>query len=424
MARSPRAGDPSARQDDRYSFLETLLSAQEKLSISYVGRSAVHNKEIPPSVVVSELLDYLNQAFAFPEKKSAKEFLLTEHPLHAFSPRYFSTPRADERFFSYSEANAEASRSITATRAPEMPPFITDPLPREEGATRNLELRELIDFWRNPCQYFVRRRLGLTLREADSCLDEDEPFQPTPLEMYPTNQELLSGELEVGKPLPFEVFQERGILSPGAMGELQLTSMRTEIEKLAANIREKIGKGPKDEPMSVDLDLEPFSLIGKINSLYGGRSVHFRPAKLNPKDHLRAWIEHLALCACTGGKETHTVLIGRDAVVTFDPASSARDELRALCELFWQGLTLPLRFFPSSGMAFVEAELSGRGDPFRKAGEKWDGMWRKNEKRRGEKDDVFISRCFDVSNPFADPFVEIARVVFKPLLQHATREEL
>ena len=69
--------------------LLTLLSAQEKLSISYVGRSAVHNKEIPPSVVVSELLDYLDQAFAFPEKKSAKEFVLIEHPLHAFSPRYF-----------------------------------------------------------------------------------------------------------------------------------------------------------------------------------------------------------------------------------------------------------------------------------------------------------------------------------------------
>ena len=69
MARSPRAGDPSARQDDRYSFLETLLSASERLSISYVGRSAVHNKEIPPSVVVSELFDYLDQAFVFPENK-------------------------------------------------------------------------------------------------------------------------------------------------------------------------------------------------------------------------------------------------------------------------------------------------------------------------------------------------------------------
>ena len=174
-----------------------------------------------------------------------------------------------------------------------------------------------------------------------------------------------------------------------------------------------IGGGKKDEPVSVDLDLEPFSLTGKINSLYGGRSVHFRTAKLNPKDHLRAWIEHLALCAAGEGKDPRTVLIGKDAVVTFGRVSSARAELQTLCELFWQGLTLPLRFFPASGMAFVEAELSGKGDPFKKASEKWDGMWRKNEKREGEKDDVFIARCFDVSDPFDDRFAEIARVVLQ-----------
>jgi exodeoxyribonuclease V gamma subunit len=420
MTRSPRAGDPSARQDDRYSFLETLLSAREKLSISYVGRSAVHNKEIPPSVVVSELLDYLNQGFVFPEKKSAKEFALTEHPLHAFSPRYFSSPGVDERFFSYSEANAEASRSITAMRAPEMPPFITDPLPQIEEPNRDLELRELIDFWGNPSRYFVRRRLGLTLRETGYCLSENEPFQLDPLEKYPIKQELLAEELEAEQPLPSEVFQARGLLPPGVIGELQLRSMRTEIQKLAPIVQSYIGGGRKDEPVSVDLELEAFSLSGKLNSVYGGRSVHFRTAKLNPKDHLHAWIEHLALCASGEGKEPRTVLIGKDAVVTFSHVPSARAELQTLCGLFWQGLMLPLPFFPASAMALVEAELSKSKDPLSKARTKWNGLWR----QEGEKDDVFIARCFDVSDPFDDRFAKIARLVLKPMLQHETREEL
>ena len=118
------------------------------------------------------------------------------------------------------------------------------------------------------------------------------------------------------------------------------------------------------------------------------------------------------------------MLIGKDAVVTFGRVSSARAELQTLCELFWQGLTLPLRFFPASGMAFVEAELSGKGDPFKKASEKWDGMWRKNEKREGEKDDVFIARCFDGPDSLDERFAALARLVFGPMLQHATREEL
>lgn len=420
MARAPRAGDASARQDDRFSFLETMLSAQEKLSISYVGRSAVHNKEIPPSVVVSELLDYLSQAFAFPEEKSAKEFLLTEHPLHAFSPRYFSSPGAGGRFFSYSEANAEASRSITAMGTPEMPLFITDALPQIEEPNRNLELRELIDFWGNPARYFVRRRLGLTLRETGYCLSDNEPFQLNPLEKYPIKQELLAEELDAEQPLSSAVFEARGLLPPGVIGELQLRSMRTEVQKLVSTVQSHIGGGKKDEPVSVDLRLETFSLSGKISSVYGGRSVHFRTAKLNPKDHLRAWIEHLALCATVESKELRTVLIGRDAAVTFSHVPSARAELQSLCELFWQGLTLPIPFFPASAMALVEAELAGARDPFAKARSKWNGLWR----QEGEKDDAFIARCFEVADPLDERFAKIARLVFNPMLQHGTREEL
>ena len=423
MAQWPRAGDPSARQDDRYSFLETVLSAQEKLLISYVGRSSIHNKEVSPSIVVNELLDYLDQAFVFPEEKSARAFALTEHPLHAFSPRYFSSPSEDERLFSYSEANAEASRSISGTQAAEMPQFITEALPEIEESARNLELRELIEFWGNPSKYFVRRRLGLTLRKADECLSESEPFELNYLEKYLIKQELLEKELEAGQLLPSAVFQERGILPPGVIGQIELRSMRTQVQKLTKVIQSYIGQGRKDEPIDVHVELEAFSLSGKVNSLYGGRCVHFRTAKLNPKDQLRAWIEHLALSARREGGEPQTVLIGKDALVTFGRVPSARAELQTLCELFWQGLLLPLRFFPMSAMAFADAEVTGEGNPDSKARAKWYGAWR-DGKAEGEKDDLFISRCFGMPNPLDEHFRELARTVFTPLFKHSKREEL
>ena len=425
MARSARAGDPSARQDDRYSFLGTLLSAREKLLMSYVGRSATHNHEIPPSVVVSELFDYLDQAFVFPEKKSAREFVLTEHRLQAFSPRYFFASAADKGFFSYSEANAEASRSVSARHATEMPPFITDPLPQMEESNGSLELRELIAFWKNPSRYFVRKRLGLSLWENDDCLSEIEPFDVDHLERYRIKEELLANELETGELLPHEVFQARGILPAGTMGELHLRSMRLEVQSLLEIVRRHIAAGKKDEPVEVDLQLKTFRLGGKIHSLYGGQCVHFRTAKLKAADYLRAWIEHLALCALTEGGRLETVLIGRDAVVTFGPVPSPRAVVQTLCELFSEGLTRPLRFFPESGLAFVETERSGKGDPLKKANDKWLGPFpQKGEKRRGEKDEVFIACCFGGPNPFDDSFVKLARLIFRPLLDHAKREDL
>lgn len=424
MARSARAGDPSARQDDRYSFLETLLSARERLLISYIGRSAVHNNEIPPSVVVSELFDYLDQAFAFPEKKSAREFVLREHPLQSFSPRYFSASAADKDFFSYSGANAETSRSISAGRATEMPPFITDPLPQMAESNGSLELRALIDFWKNPSRYFVRKRLGLSLWENEDCLSDIEPFDVDHLERYRIKEELLANELETGELFSREVFQARGILPPGTMGELHLRSMRLEVQSLLEIVRRHIAAGKKDKPVEVDLQLKTFRVGGKIHSLYGGQCVHFRTAKLKAADYLRAWIEHLALCALTEGGKPETVLIGRDAVVIFGRVPSPGAVLQTLCELFSEGLTRPLRFFPESGLAFVETERSGKGDPFKKANDKWLGPFpQKGEKRRGEKDEVFIARCFD-GNSLDEHFAELARCIFDPILEHSVREEL
>ena len=71
-------------------------------------------------------------------------------------------------------------------------------------------------------------------------------------------------------------------------------------------------------------------------------------------------------------------------------------------------------------MAFVDAEQTGAKDPFSKARAKWHGPWLQD----GEKDNAFFARCFDVSDPLDERFVEIARKVFKPMFQHKTREEL
>lgn len=45
MSPAPKRGDRSRRDDDRYLFLEALISAQNKLYISYIGRSIQDNSE-------------------------------------------------------------------------------------------------------------------------------------------------------------------------------------------------------------------------------------------------------------------------------------------------------------------------------------------------------------------------------------------
>ena len=62
MSQKPQRGDRSRRDDDRYLFLEALMSAEQTLYISYIGRSIQDNSERFPSVLVQELVDYIGQS--------------------------------------------------------------------------------------------------------------------------------------------------------------------------------------------------------------------------------------------------------------------------------------------------------------------------------------------------------------------------
>ena len=57
IARHPKKGDRARRDDDRYLFLESLISAREHLYLSYVGRSIRTNEALASSALLNELAD-------------------------------------------------------------------------------------------------------------------------------------------------------------------------------------------------------------------------------------------------------------------------------------------------------------------------------------------------------------------------------
>ncbi|MEM8997472.1 MAG: exodeoxyribonuclease V subunit gamma, partial [Acidobacteriota bacterium] len=66
MAREPRPGDRSVRDDDRYLFLETLLATRDRLILSHIGRSQQDGAAREPSAVLSELLEAVDRGFEAP----------------------------------------------------------------------------------------------------------------------------------------------------------------------------------------------------------------------------------------------------------------------------------------------------------------------------------------------------------------------
>lgn len=172
MAIDYRPGDRSRREDDRYLFLEALLSARQRLVVSWIGKDIRDNSERPPSVIISQLRDHLKAGWQLADSTDdLLAALTTEHPLQPFSQRYFEVER-DPRLFTY----ATEWRSLhTSHKAADDPQSAELALPAWQPEAP-IKLADLASFMRDPSKYFYKNRLGIQWFDAGQDIEDIEPF--------------------------------------------------------------------------------------------------------------------------------------------------------------------------------------------------------------------------------------------------------
>ena len=406
IAREPRKGDRSLRNEDRYLFLESILSARDLLYISYVGQSIRDNSELPPSVLVSELLDAVRRGFSLPDGDAVEKHLVVHHRLQAFNRSYFS---AGSPLFSYSAENYHALVEKERPAAPSRP-FMSAPLDEPPEEWKTVPLQRLLRFYDNPAGFFLEQRLGIRLEGTVEPLEDREPFAVEGLALYGLKQELLEVVLQGGEThelLP--LYRSRGVLPPARHGELLFRKILDEVQEFAATVQEKTAGRGALAPLEVDLQLGGFRLTGQLARVWPQSQLHYRLAKLKMKDQMRGWIEHLVLnLADQPGYPRETSLVMVDDEKRFAPVADAALHLEELLNHYWQGLSMPLRFFPRSSLAYATKEDL---DAARK-------VWRDDSFNNcpGEGSDPAIQRCFGSVEPFDDEFCSLAVELLRPML--------
>ena len=345
-ARSPRPGDRSLREDDRYLFLETLLAASRQLILTYQGRSQKDNRKQAPAVVVSELLDYLDRAFRTRGGRPARERVVVEHRLHPFSPDYYGAG-SDPRLFSYSRENCRASRSYGARQT--IAPFWAagDAAAAEPGepagagrGVLEIELPELTELWLNPARHYCRKVLRLGIDYEARPIDEAEPFGVDFLERYRVNQWLLARRLSAAPAGEGELdlLRGRGELPFAGLGSAHYARFGRQVDRFVATLP---SYRPR-EPILIDLTGDGWRLTGRLEELTDVGMLRFRCANLKPKDLLRAWVAHVARNVWEAGKPSGlpltTHVVGTDRGVRFGALAEAPEVLESLVQGYRQGL--------------------------------------------------------------------------------------
>jgi exodeoxyribonuclease V gamma subunit len=410
MAKKPRMGDRNRRNDDKYLFLEALLSARNTLYVSYVGQSIQDNTRIPPSVLVSELMDYIQDGFGLLEDQ-----IVTLHRLQAFSPEYF---KPHSKLFSFSQENFSAASKLHDRK--EAPPLIPAKLPELPPEWKNLDIKDLSTFFANPSRYLLENRLGVFLRDTEAVAEERENFNLDYLEKYLMDQELVAKTMS-GLNLKdyFPVKKASGALPHGNVGEFVFNDRSLDAEDFVRKIKGHI-KSKRLDHRRVKLDIGGFCLTGGMDDFFEQGLIQILYAKIKPKHLINTWIYHLVIHALDEiEKPDHSLLLGKDAAWEFKPVLAATDRIRELLGFYWKGMSEPLHFFPESSFEYVrQLQWMNRTkqDAIQAAQKKWAGT----DFSRGEFEDPYFERCFVKIDSLDAAFEDIATKIFAPLLNHST----
>jgi exodeoxyribonuclease V gamma subunit len=452
-------GDADPADQDRYILLEALLSARDRLLVTWSCRDDRTGEDLPPPAPLRHWLDWLDQSL--PEGAGALQVRHPASPLERanFLPQALRPPASCDRRLlqtrlQLDQGSVEPAGGL-ADRGPLAPiqaaaPVGGDPLhpraapvasagrtdairaggsggsePGSEPAAAGDRFADLRAWLMQPQRSWLER-LGMRSREwQDRCddleaLELDERSRASLLRRVFQEASAVNPEA----PPPQEVSDwlgwQRGTgqLPAGSAGWLEARALQRRWQSLAASLA-ALGEGWSE---SVEWQGWNAPLLGR-----GPALLRVQCGKESASEQLGLWLELLlasAAAPASGRRLERGVLISRDkgdrfqittTLVAPQPQAAAA-ELERLAELQdrWRQRCWPVP--PRTGAAWLEAERHRPGSGAARAAQVWEGGG-----LPGERQDDAMVICFGSEWPteslLQDPFPACARELLEPLLE-------
>lgn len=262
---------PKRNEQDRYLFLQALLSARETFWMSYVRDSA---GKWGASSLVQELLSHLEGGE------------ITHHPAYPFDPQYFQ----GDSWASYSQQQyALAQEKIAPQPATPLIPDFYEPVQLEPVAIqeREINIQKLCKFARHPLRYYLHEVLGI-YPDWSSGPDQGE-YILDPLVKYQLVREALTTPLE-------EVIQngeKRGELPVNLLTPLSKKQITKEVEEWHAALS-VFGIDPEEiQVKQIDWQIGDIRLTGTLD-LFTPKGLLVK-GKNTLEDRIRFWPQALLM---------------------------------------------------------------------------------------------------------------------------------
>ncbi|WP_083927012.1 exodeoxyribonuclease V subunit gamma [Colwellia piezophila] len=331
-------GDRSRRGDDRYLFLEAIISARNSLYLSFQGRNIKNNNEKQPSLVVKELMEYLTHGYGWnfvedeDEKASdsdnvsknndesssqgnseAQQSGIYQLAMQAFSVNNYQGkwPSFDANWLALGQRSAVTGQATDTETFNDKSPLTIDPplTVNEQLDEVTLSCQQLIRFYQHPSKMFAQQQLNLYFENNHSLLEDVEPFSVNQLQSYLLRQDLLSASLDslskqsVDSTATSDATQQaivRAQLS-GKFPDLPTTAnLFNDYQQDVQQFSEEISKLSCDNPeiIACNIELQVEGIKVSLNSqlsVKGNLLVHYRSSSAKAKDKFTLYFQQLVV---------------------------------------------------------------------------------------------------------------------------------
>lgn len=426
IAHHPRRGDRSRRNDDRYLFLEAILSAQNLLYISYIGRDIKDNSERYPSILVDELWEYIAQYYNIPVNQvdninNNLDFLRINHTRTPFNPlNFLQNPKsyADEWL------PAALQQGKEQDFISKIPAISVD----------NISLDELKRFYQHPIRLFLQKRFNFYLNYLDDTLPDAENFNLDSLQRYQLNLQILNQLIAKDPQQSDDLYQRlalTGDLPDGAFGQIIYHEQNETMQSLANKIcQERLDMTTQEVNLTISSNDQHYQLQGWLTHIQDDGILTWRPSKLSIRNGISLWIDHLVYCILNPDKiDSQSRMYGReDNEWRFSHlnADLALTILTNLVEGYLQGINEPLLMPLKSSWSWLIAaydKKTGQIIASERAINQLLNSWQGGFNQSAECDSYYTRLYPELTDTLIEQIIFTAERFLLPILLHQTTVE-
>jgi exodeoxyribonuclease V gamma subunit len=412
-----RAGDRSQADDDRFLMLEALMAAGTHWHVSFVSADARDGTARPPSVLVTELIEFVLAAQPEAHRDTAKRGFVLEHPQAAHDCALFA-PQAPQPTYS-----AAAARAANALRTVQARPFAAFADVRQASMpSGDIAFDAVQRCFAHPIRAYLRA-LGLYVDDYEPAQD-DEPLASAGLERWRLRDTLFRLARQghaVDTPAQFRRMRAMNLLPPGAAAHPAFGEAAELATHFSRAWRQRVGEATA-QTHTIRHEFAGGMLLGELHGSLPELLTEVRLGALRATDVLALALRTTALhasgvavpLACTLSWDTKKGLVAQ----LWDFAALSCDWLDDALAAYAKAQSAPLPLFPKASWAYACARVGKPADVDVAHARARAVFEPSRDEAFGDVDDADIALLVrELDEPLGDAFVALAERVLVPLAE-------